>query len=125
MPADTVKINGKYYMDFKKSETESVIKYNSGADMWRDYMSQYGEIEARGICNRYLDMQIRTQDSEELQFCRELYEAMKDSPIIKEIQSKHEKNKTSILDGLTENIENIKNVQNVPSTTRKAQYELY
>jgi len=44
--------------------------------MWHDYLLRYGEIEARGICNRYLDMQICTTDPEELQFCRELYAAI-------------------------------------------------
>lgn len=55
--------------------------YNSGADMWRDYAARYGDAEARGICNRYLDLQVRTTDPEELAFCRELYAAMKDTPI--------------------------------------------
>ena len=50
--------------------------YKSGADMWLEYISLYGEPEARGICNRYLDMQIYSTDAEEIQFCRQLYNAM-------------------------------------------------
>lgn len=51
--------------------------YATGADMWREYRHKYGIDEARGICNRYLDMQIHSQDAGEQQFCRELYAAMK------------------------------------------------
>lgn len=51
--------------------------YTTGADMWKDYKECYGD-EARGICNRYLDMQVFTKDPEELQFCKELYDAMQD-----------------------------------------------
>ena len=60
-----------------------VSPYQSGADMWRDYRSQYGVTEALGICNRYLDLQVRTTDPEELRFCRELYAAMReDVPLV-------------------------------------------
>ena len=51
-------------------------QYATGADMWREYKAQYGEAEARGICNRYLDMQVNTADPEELRFCKDLYAAM-------------------------------------------------
>lgn len=51
-------------------------RYASGADMWQEYKAQYGDAEARGICNRYLDLQTQTTNPEELQFCRELYAAM-------------------------------------------------
>ena len=51
-------------------------EYATGADMWQDYKTRYGEAEARGICNRYLDMQVNNQDAGELQFCRELFAAM-------------------------------------------------
>lgn len=57
---------------------KSVPRYNSGADMWREYKEQYGNTEAHGICNRYLDLQVRTSDAEELQFCRELFAAMQE-----------------------------------------------
>lgn len=50
--------------------------YATGADMWQEYREKYGDAEARGICNRYLDSQVRNDNPEELQFCRELYAAM-------------------------------------------------
>jgi len=50
--------------------------YNSGADMWQEYKAQYGDAEARGICNRYLDLQVNNNNPQELQFCRELFAAM-------------------------------------------------
>lgn len=51
--------------------------YDTGTDMWRDYKAQYGDTEARGICNRYLDLQVKNTNETELQFCRELFAAMK------------------------------------------------
>lgn len=68
--------------------------YETGADMWREYKEQYGDIEARGICNRYLDLQIRNTNPEELQFCRELYAAMQNDPVIKPMT---EQQKESVL----------------------------
>lgn len=59
-------------------ERGAVEPYQSGADMWRDYAERYGIPEALGICNRYLDLQIRNDNPEELQFCRELYAAMRE-----------------------------------------------
>jgi len=50
--------------------------YNTGADMWEDYINQYGIITARIMCLRYLDMQADRKDPEERQFCAELREAM-------------------------------------------------
>ena len=50
--------------------------YSSGADMWRDCCQRYGATEARGICNRYLDMQMKNQNEDEHRFCRELYTSM-------------------------------------------------
>lgn len=50
--------------------------YDTGVDMWQDYKSQYGDAEARGICNRYLDLQVENNNPQELQFCRELFAAM-------------------------------------------------
>jgi len=44
--------------------------------MWRDYSTRYGDIEARMICNRYLELQSKTKSPEELQFCGELHTAM-------------------------------------------------
>ncbi len=37
---------------------------------------RHGQKDAAGICRRYLDLQIRTTDQEELRFCRQLYQAM-------------------------------------------------
>lgn len=51
--------------------------------MWSDYKAQYGVGEALGICNRYLDLQVRATDPGELRFCRELYAAMRvDVPLV-------------------------------------------
>lgn len=52
----------------------------TGEKMWREYIDLYGEKEARGICNRYLDMQARIpldENPEEYKFCCELYRAMR------------------------------------------------
>ncbi|MDR2089124.1 MAG: hypothetical protein LBP73_07185 [Clostridiales Family XIII bacterium] len=57
---------------------EHAKRHDSGADMWREYCAVYGEDEARGICNRYLDMQVFAKDTEEVRFCRQLYAAMND-----------------------------------------------
>ena len=50
--------------------------YNTGADMWNEYKAQYGDAEARAICNRYLDLQMKNSKADENTFCRELYAAM-------------------------------------------------
>jgi hypothetical protein len=55
-----------------------VSAYNTGADMWREYREQYGDAEARGICNRYLDLQVKNKDPVEDTFCRELFAAMQE-----------------------------------------------
>lgn len=61
-----------------------VTPYQSGAEMWKEYAARYGVAEALEICNRYLDLQIRTTAPGELQFCRELYAAMReDVPLVK------------------------------------------
>jgi len=67
--------------------------YKSGADMWHEYAVKYGKEEAIGICNRYLDMQVFNKNPEEIQFCRELYEA---------IPKAAAKQKPSILNDLSE-----------------------
>jgi len=51
--------------------------YNTGFDFWRDLLIKYGRQEARRIANSYLDMQAHNDSAEELQFCKELYAAMK------------------------------------------------
>ncbi len=56
--------------------TTKITAPATGADMWQDYKVTYGMIEARAICNRYLDMQAFTISADELQFCRELFAAM-------------------------------------------------
>ena len=91
--------------------------YASGADMWRDYLESYGEIEAHGICNRYLNMQVFNKDPEEIQFCKELYAAMPKT-ITKSSQ------KPSILDDLAEKTKDVQNIQK-KSDERSQQEELY
>jgi hypothetical protein len=54
----------------------SKIKYETGADFWRDTVAGYGRQEASGICGRYLKAQLKTQGDEERLFCRELFDAM-------------------------------------------------
>jgi hypothetical protein len=54
----------------------SKIKYETGADFWRDTVAGYGQEEASGICGRYLKAQLKTQGDEERLFCRELFDAM-------------------------------------------------
>ena len=50
--------------------------YSSGSEMWRDCSESYGQITARIMCLRYLDLQAQTKDASEREFCRELREAM-------------------------------------------------
>ena len=64
---------------FKKAEAivQDTPRYVSGADFWRDTAASHGAGEARDICGRYLDTQLRIeQPPEEHQFCRELFSAM-------------------------------------------------
>lgn len=61
-----------------------ITPYASGKDMWHDICTKFGADEARAICNRYLDMQIHTKDSDELDFCKELYEVMKENTLMGE-----------------------------------------
>jgi len=63
----------------KKIEDE--IKYDTGADFWRDTIVCHGLKEAVGICGRYLSAQLITQSIEERQFCRELFMAMTEDTI--------------------------------------------
>ena len=56
-------------------------KYETGAHFWRDVVNQHGLEEAVGICGRYLSAQLRTDSSEERQFCRELFTAMVEDTI--------------------------------------------
>lgn len=60
---------------FKKAGREAVCE--TGAEFWRDTAVGYGTEEAFGICGRYLDMQLKSENpAEERQFCRELFTAM-------------------------------------------------
>jgi hypothetical protein len=68
------------------NNNEKPPHYANGGEMWRDYKLLYGA-EATGICNRYLDMQIRSNDPEEIQFCKELYAEMQADPIIQNEQT--------------------------------------
>ena len=80
--------------------------------MWHDYLLRYGEIEARGICNRYLDMQVRTTDPEELQFCRELYAAIPKTIMKSE-------SKLSILGDLAEKKKHLPDVSHTERTEKE------
>lgn len=50
------------------------MKYASGYDFWYDLKLQFGE-DAVKIANAYLDIPMRKDDAEELQFRKELYQA--------------------------------------------------
>jgi len=53
------------------------IRYNTGADFWRDNIFRYGLNEALVIGGNYLNTQLKQElSSEEKQFCRELFAAM-------------------------------------------------
>ena len=59
------------------SINEPYSGYNTGADMWRDNVLNYGVDEAIVICNRYMYMQLKSEISDsEKEFCRELFTAM-------------------------------------------------
>jgi hypothetical protein len=51
--------------------------------MWEDCKDHYGVITAQIMCIRYLDMQARSTDAEEMQFCEELSEAMAMDAVLK------------------------------------------
>jgi len=55
---------------------EAEIRYETGADFFRDTAVSHGLEEALGICGRYLAVQLKTESPEERQFCRELFVAM-------------------------------------------------
>lgn len=52
------------------------MTYKNGFEFWRDLLIRHGRQEARGIANRYLDMQSKNTDPAEMEFCRQLYTAM-------------------------------------------------
>jgi hypothetical protein len=54
------------------------IKYDTGADFFRDVINHHGMEEAFIIGGRYLSAQLKTQLDDEKQFCRELFEAMQE-----------------------------------------------
>ena len=59
-----------------ESENKPFSGYDSGADAWRDNVLRYGIDEATIICNRYLDMRLKYENSnDEKQHCRELFAA--------------------------------------------------
>jgi hypothetical protein len=60
----------------KVKRIENEIKYETGADFWRDILRSHGLEEGIVICGRYLSAQIKTDSREEKQFCRELFTAM-------------------------------------------------
>ena len=56
---------------------DAEIKYETGADFWRDTAVRHGIDEALVICGNYFSTQLkREQPKEEHQFCRELFAAM-------------------------------------------------
>lgn len=69
-----------YGVDYVK-RLENEIKYETGADFFRDAAVSHGMVEALGICGRYLSAQLNTQSREEKQFCRELFEAMTEATV--------------------------------------------
>ena len=63
--------------------------YNSGYDFWRDNALLYGADEAIGICSRYLDMQVKSELSDdERQFCREVFAAVYEATASKVVPHK-------------------------------------
>ena len=56
--------------------------YETGADFFRDTAASHGSDEAFGICGRYLDMQMKSEQLEdEHQFCRELFAAIYEASV--------------------------------------------
>lgn len=60
-------------------------KPNTGFDMWRDYTHRYGVAAAYCVCWRYLDMQFKTDDESEQEFCRQLRSAIAAEPTLTEV----------------------------------------
>jgi hypothetical protein len=67
---------GAVYGEDRVKRIENEIRYETGADFWRDMVTQHGLKDALGICGRYLKAQLKTQGDEERRFCRELFDAM-------------------------------------------------
>lgn len=127
MPSKTGKNNReKKATDRLNTDTKPAVGYNSGADMWLEYLSEYGETEARGICNRYLNMQIFNKNPEEQQFCKELYAAMQETvEITKDSKTSVDVNeiKSSILNDLAEKKQSAAQ-QSATKKTQKNENEL-
>ena len=60
---------------------EPEIRYETGADFFRDAAVSHGMEEALGICGRYLAVQLKTESPEERQFCRVLFAAMTEASV--------------------------------------------
>jgi len=59
------------------STSKPFSSHDNGYDFWRDNALSYGINEAMVICNRYLDMNLRCEHSDdEGRFCREIFAAM-------------------------------------------------
>ena len=67
---------GIVYGEDSVRRIENERHYDTGAEFWKGTAANYGMEEAAGICGRYLSMQIKTDNPEERQFCRELFVAM-------------------------------------------------
>ena len=50
--------------------------HSSGAEMWREYVQNYGIIHARVLCHKYLHMEARNADEGERFFCGQLRDGM-------------------------------------------------
>lgn len=54
--------------------------YDNGWDFWNDTVLNYGVDEAISTCGIYLDMQLKMEQSDdEINFCRDMFEAMYES----------------------------------------------
>lgn len=54
---------------------ENEIRYETGADFWKDTVKTYGLSEATVICGNYMQTQLSAESKQEKQFCKELFSA--------------------------------------------------
>ena len=63
--------------------------YDTGYEFWHDNVTRYGINKAIGICRRYLDMQVKSELSDdEKGFCLEVFKAVYEATADKVIPSK-------------------------------------
>lgn len=55
--------------------------YASGGDMWKDYMSRYGEVIARNVCDQYIkaELKVNRDNRSAMEFCLQLRNAMEET----------------------------------------------